>query len=101
MAEIMLIPCRRPAQCFDAEPRDCRLCNPVIADQRQQARADERGRIAQRVSERCVLRLEVGRDPLVQVNEVIQDLAHDIETDWADYEDGDDPPVSRRSGRDG
>lgn len=87
MSAIVLSPCRRPAQCFDVEPRDCRLCNPVIADLRHQARIDERERIAQRVSERCILRLEVGRDPLEQANEIIQGLAYDIENDWADYED--------------
>lgn len=84
MSEIALSPCRRPAQCFDVEPRDCRLCNPGVADLRHQARTDERERIAQRVSEHRILRLEVGRDPLEQANEIIQDLAHDIETDWAD-----------------
>lgn len=87
MSEIILSPCRRPAQCFDVEPRDCRLCNAVIADHRHDARISERERIAQRVSERCILRLETGRDPVEQANEIIQDLAHDIETDWADYED--------------
>jgi hypothetical protein len=47
-----------------------------------EAIADERERIAQRVSEREIVRLSVGRDPLVEVNEIIQDLAHDIATDW-------------------
>jgi hypothetical protein len=51
-----------------------------------EAVADERQRIAQRVSERVIVRLSVGRDPLVEVNEIIQDLAHDIATDWEDYE---------------
>lgn len=45
----------------------------------------EREKIAIRVGERCVLRLQIGQDPLAQVNEVIQDLANDIATDWADY----------------
>jgi cystathionine beta-lyase/cystathionine gamma-synthase len=51
-----------------------------------EAVAAERERIAQRVSERVIVRLSVGRDPLVEVNEIIQDLAHDIATDWEDYE---------------
>jgi hypothetical protein len=55
---------------------------PLIAE----AVAAERERIAQRVSERVIVRLSVGRDPLVEVNEIIQDLAHDIATDWEDYE---------------
>ena len=33
-----------------------------------------------------ILRFQVGRDPLVEVNEFIQDLAHDIATEWEDYE---------------
>jgi hypothetical protein len=52
-----------------------------------EAVAAERERIAQRVSEREIVRLSVGRDPLVEVNEIIQDLAHDIATDWEDYVD--------------
>ena len=44
--------------------------------------AAERERIAQRVSEREIVRLSVGRDPLAEVNEIIQDLAYDIATDW-------------------
>jgi hypothetical protein len=52
---------------------------------RAEAAAAERERIARRVSERVIVRLSVGRDPLVEVNEIIQDLAHDIATDW-DYE---------------
>lgn len=48
--------------------------------------AAERERIAHRVSEREILRLSVGRDSLVEVNEIIQDLAHDVATDWEDYE---------------
>ena len=51
-----------------------------------EAAAAERERIARRVSERVIVRLSVGRDPLVEVNEIIQDLAHDIATDWEDYE---------------
>ncbi len=51
-----------------------------------EAVAAERERIARRVSERVIVRLSVGRDPLVEVNEIIQDLAHDIATDWEDYE---------------
>jgi cystathionine beta-lyase/cystathionine gamma-synthase len=51
-----------------------------------EAVAAERERIAQRVSKRKIVRLSVGRDPLVEVNEIIQDLAHDIATDWEDYE---------------
>jgi hypothetical protein len=53
---------------------------------RAEAAAAERKRIARRVSERQILRFQVGRDPLVEVNEIIQDLAHDIATDWEDYE---------------
>lgn len=90
MSESALAMCRRPAQCFDVEPKDCRLCNPLVADLRHEARTEERERIARRVSERCILRLEVGRDPLEQANEIIQDLAHDIATDWTDYDDDDD-----------
>ena len=51
-----------------------------------EATAAERERIARRVSERVIVRLSVGRDPLVEVNEILQDLAHDIATDWEDYE---------------
>jgi hypothetical protein len=51
-----------------------------------EATAAERERIARRVSERVIVRLSVGRDPLVEVNEIIQDLAYDIATDWEDYE---------------
>jgi hypothetical protein len=51
-----------------------------------EAVATERQRIARRVSERVIVRLSVGRDPLVEVNEVIQDLAYDIATNWEDYE---------------
>jgi hypothetical protein len=47
-----------------------------------EAVAAERRRIAQRVSEREIVRLSVGRDPLAEVNEIIQDLAYDIATDW-------------------
>lgn len=55
-----------------------------------QAVTAERERIAERVSERRILRLQVGRDPVEQANEIIQDLAYDIETNWADYDDEDD-----------
>ena len=48
---------------------------------------EERARIAERVSERRILRLSVGVDPLEEANSIIQDLAHDIETNWSDYED--------------
>jgi hypothetical protein len=51
-----------------------------------EATAAERERIARRVSEHQILRFQVGRDPLVEVNEVIQDLAYDIATNWEDYE---------------
>ena len=51
-----------------------------------EATAAERERIARRVSEQQILRFQVGRDPLVEVNEFIQDLAHEIATDWEDYE---------------
>jgi hypothetical protein len=51
-----------------------------------EAVAAERERIARRVSEQQILRFQVGRDPLVEVNEFIQDLAHEIATDWEDYE---------------
>ena len=51
-----------------------------------EATAAERERIARRVSEHQILRFQVGREPLVEVNEFIQDLAHDIATDWEDYE---------------
>ena len=56
-----------------------------------EAVAAERERIAQRVSEQKILRLSVGRDPLAEVNEIIQDLAHDIATDWEDYKDDEVP----------
>ncbi len=59
----------------------------IIARVRAEAVAAERERIAQRVRERSILRLGVGRDPLLEVNDIIQDLAHDIATDWADYKD--------------
>jgi hypothetical protein len=58
----------------------------IIAAVRAEAVAAERERIARRVSEQQILRFQVGRDPLVEVNEIIQDLAHDIATDWEDYE---------------
>jgi hypothetical protein len=58
----------------------------IIAAVRAEAVAAERERIARRVSEHRILRLGVGRDPLVEVNEFIQDLAHEIATDWEDYE---------------
>lgn len=48
---------------------------------------EERARIAERVSERRILRLSAGVDPLEEANSIIQDLAHDIETNWSDYED--------------
>jgi hypothetical protein len=64
----------------DAWPID--IINRHIA----KAVAAERERIARRVSEHQILRFQVGRDPLVEVNEFIQDLAHDIATDWDDYE---------------
>jgi hypothetical protein len=51
-----------------------------------EAVAAERERIARRVSEHQILRFQFGRDPLVEVNEFIQDLAYDIATDWEDYE---------------
>jgi hypothetical protein len=51
-----------------------------------EAVAAERQRIARRVSEQQILRFQVGRDPLVEVNEIIQDLAYEIATDWEDYE---------------
>jgi hypothetical protein len=51
-----------------------------------EAVAAERERIARRVSEQQILRFQVGRDPLVEVNEFIQDLAYEIATDWEDYE---------------
>ncbi len=47
-----------------------------------EATAAERERIARRVSEQQILRFQVGRDPLVEVNEFIQDLAYEIATDW-------------------
>ena len=58
----------------------------IIATIRTEAIAAERQRISRRVSEHQILRFQVGRDPLVEVNEFIQDLAHDIATDWEDYE---------------
>jgi hypothetical protein len=51
-----------------------------------EAVAAERQRIARRVSEHQILRFQVGRDPLAEVNEFIQDLAYEIATDWEDYE---------------
>jgi hypothetical protein len=58
----------------------------IIATIRTEAIAAERERIARRVSEHQILRFQIGRDPLVEANEFIQDLAHDIATDWEDYE---------------
>lgn len=47
----------------------------------------ERKRIAQRVGELRVLRLQIGNDPVEGANTIIQDLAHNIATNWADYEE--------------
>jgi hypothetical protein len=60
--------------------------NAFAARKVAEAVAAERQRISRRVSEHQILRFQVGRDPLVEVNEFIQDLAHDIATDWEDYE---------------
>ena len=60
--------------------------NAFAARKVAEAVAAERERIARRVSEQQILRFQVGRDPLEEVNEIIQDLAHDIATDWEDYE---------------
>jgi hypothetical protein len=60
--------------------------NAFAARKVAEAVAAERERIARRVSERVIARLSVGRDPLVEVNEIIQDLACDIAIDWEDYE---------------
>ena len=70
----------------DPDEMDEEWLAEIIAAVRAKATAAERERIAQRVSEREIVRLSVGRDPLVEVNEIIQDLAHDIATDWEDYE---------------
>ena len=32
-------------------------------------------------------RLQVDCDPVEEANAIIQDIAHDIATDWADYDD--------------
>ena len=48
--------------------------------------ATERKRIADRIRGMVVLRLEVGRDPLEQINDVLQVLADDVEMNWADYD---------------
>jgi hypothetical protein len=50
----------------------------------------ERERISRRVSERCILRLQADCDPVEEANEIIQDLAHDIATNWADYDEDDE-----------
>ena len=56
----------------------------IIAAVRAEATAGERGRLARPGSEQQILRFQVGPDPLVEVNEFIQDLALDIATDWED-----------------
>jgi hypothetical protein len=70
----------------DPDEMDEQWLAEIIAAVRAEAVAAERERIARRVSEREIVRLSVGRDPLVEVNEIIQDLAYDIATDWEDYE---------------
>jgi hypothetical protein len=59
----------------------------IISQEWAEAVMLERHRIARRVSERTILRLGIGRDPLVEVNEIIQDLAADIENNWEDEDD--------------
>jgi hypothetical protein len=58
--------------------------NAFAARKVAEAVAAERERIARRVSEQQILRFQIGRDPLAEVNEIIQDLAHEIATDWED-----------------
>jgi hypothetical protein len=70
----------------DPDEMDEEWLAEIIAAVRAEATAAERESIARRVSEQQILRFQVGRDPLVEVNEIIQDLAHDIATDWEDYE---------------
>jgi hypothetical protein len=67
----------------DPDEMDEQWLAEIIAAVRAEAVAAERERIARRVSEQQILRFQVGRDPLVEVNEIVQDLAHDIATDWA------------------
>lgn len=50
----------------------------------------ERDRIAERVRGIRILRLQVGADPLDEINAILQQLANDIETNWADLDDDDD-----------
>jgi hypothetical protein len=59
----------------------------ILAAHEADTRAEERERIAKLVSERRVLRLQIDCDPVKEANEIIQDLAHDIATNWADFED--------------
>jgi hypothetical protein len=70
----------------DPDEMDEEWLAEIIAAVRAEATAAERERIARRVSEQQILRFQVGRDPLVEVNEFIQDLAYEIATDWEDYE---------------
>lgn len=49
--------------------------------------AAERRRIADRVRQMKVLRLQAGADPLDEINHTIQMLADDIEANWADFDD--------------
>jgi hypothetical protein len=70
----------------DPDEMDEEWLAEIIAAVRAEAVAAERERIARRVSEHQILRFQFGRDPLVEVNEFIQDLAHEIATDWEDYE---------------
>jgi hypothetical protein len=70
----------------DPDEMDEEWLAEIIAAVRAEAVAAERERIARRVSEQQILRFQVGRDPLVEVNEFIQDLAYEIATDWEDYE---------------
>lgn len=47
----------------------------------------ERKRIAQRVRQMRILRLQIGVDPLEEINVILAQLADDIDNNWAAYED--------------
>lgn len=83
-------PSGKPACQLNSEDRGLLIALRAAERDLAEAKASERARIAARVREMCILRLQADADPLEEVNSMLQQLADDIKTDWADYSDGDD-----------
>ena len=53
----------------------------------EEIRSKERWRIGARIRQMEILRLQVGVDPLEEVNDILARLADDVDNNWSDYDD--------------